>query len=137
MRRSPPCRGLTAFALLDTRSTNRNPPVGALQSMPPGIAVHEKLPTVIGAWAVAPVSHGCPLRPESHTDEFQRLRARAGLPRIKLHGLRNTSVTLMLDRGIPVHIVAAWHGHDPAVALSIYSDAQAGELRAAGASLFA
>lgn len=34
------------------------------------------------------------------------------------------------------HIVAAWHGHDPAVALSIYADVKADELRAVGASLF-
>jgi integrase len=79
---------------------------------------------------------GTPLRPESYTDEFQRLRARAGLRRIKLHGLRNTSGTLMLDAGHPVHIVARWHGHDPAVLLSIYSDAKQDELRAASASLF-
>lgn len=85
---------------------------------------------------VAVHEDGTPLRPEFYSDEFQRLRTRAELPRIRLHGLRNTSVTLMLDRGIPVHIVAAWHGHDPAVALSIYSDAKADELRAAGASLF-
>ena len=61
---------------------------------------------------------------------------RARLRRIKLHDLRNTSVSLMLDQAIPVHIVAAWHGHDPAVSLSIYADAKADELRAAGASLF-
>ena len=79
---------------------------------------------------------GTPLRPESYTDEFQRLRARAALRRIKLHGLRNTSGTLMLDAGHPVHIVARWHGHDPAVLLSIYSDAKQDELRAASASLF-
>ena len=36
----------------------------------------------------------------------------------------------------PERIVAAWHGHDPAVLLSIYSDAKADELRAASASLF-
>ncbi len=42
----------------------------------------------------------------------------------------------MLDAGHPVHIVAGWHGHDPAVLLSIYSDAKADELRAASASLF-
>ncbi|MEE6165371.1 MULTISPECIES: hypothetical protein [unclassified Mycolicibacterium] len=79
---------------------------------------------------------GTALRPESYTDEFQRLRARAGLRRIKLHGLRNTSVSLMLDQGHSPHIVAGWHGHDPAVALSIYSDVKADELQAAGASLF-
>lgn len=85
---------------------------------------------------VAVHEDGTPLRPESYTDEFQRLRSRAGLRRIKLHGLRNTSVSLMLDQGYPPHIVAAWHGHDPAVALSIYSDVKADELRAVGASLF-
>ncbi len=79
---------------------------------------------------------GEPLRPEFYTDEFQRLREQAGLRRIRLHGLRNTSGTLMLDQGHPPHIVAKWHGHDPAVLLSIYSDAKADELRAAGASLF-
>lgn len=85
---------------------------------------------------VAVREDGEPVRPEFYSDEFQRLRSRAGLRRIRLHGLRNTSVSLMLDQGIPVHIVAAWHGHDPAVALKIYSDAKADELRAAGASLF-
>lgn len=85
---------------------------------------------------VAVREDGEPLRPESYTDEFQRLRSRAGLRRIKLHGLRNTSVSLMLDQGHPPHIVAAWHGHDPAVALSIYSDVKADELRAVGAALF-
>ena len=59
-----------------------------------------------------------------------------GLRRIRLHGLRNTSVSLMLDQGHPPHIVAAWHGHDPAVALSIYADVKADELRVVGASLF-
>lgn len=77
-----------------------------------------------------------PVRPELYTAWFHRLRDEAGLRRIKLHGLRNTSVSLMLDRGHPPHIVAAWHGHDPAVALSIYADVKADELRAVGASLF-
>ena len=64
------------------------------------------------------------------------MRERAGLRRIHLKGLRNTSVSLMLSSGIPVHIVAGWHGHDPAVSLSIYSEAQPDDLRAAAASLF-
>jgi hypothetical protein len=51
-------------------------------------------------------------------------------------GLGNTSVSLMLAGGMPVHVVAAWHGHDPAVSLSIYSHAQRDDLRAAAAALF-
>lgn len=45
-------------------------------------------------------------------------------------------MSLVLDEHHPVQVVAAWHGNDPAVSLSIYSDAKADELRAAGASLF-
>ena len=85
---------------------------------------------------IAVSEDGTPLRPAGYTDEFQRLRKRAGLRRIRLHGLRKTSVSLMLDQGHPVHIVAAWHGHDPAVSLSIYSDAKVDELLAASESLF-
>ncbi|MET9492515.1 site-specific integrase [Nocardia sp. NPDC006630] len=79
---------------------------------------------------------GSPVRPEWYSGEFQRIRARAGLRRIPLKGLRNTSVSLMLASAIPVHIVAAWHGHDPAMSLSIYSDAHPADLQAAGAALF-
>ncbi|WP_245718173.1 tyrosine-type recombinase/integrase [Nocardia miyunensis] len=79
---------------------------------------------------------GTPVRPEWYSDEFHRIRKQAGLRRIQLKGLRNTSVSLMLALHIPVHIVAAWHGHDPAVSLGIYSDAQPEDLKAAGAALF-
>ena len=61
---------------------------------------------------VAVSEDGEPGRLEWFSDEFHRLRKRAGLRRIKLHALRNTSVSLILDQGKPVHVVAAWHGHD-------------------------
>lgn len=79
---------------------------------------------------------GEPLRPERYSDEFQKIAKAAGLRRIQLKGLRNTSVSLMLTLGIPVHIVAAWHGHDPSMSLSVYSDTHAEDLKAAGAALF-
>ncbi|MFE3757889.1 site-specific integrase [Nocardia tengchongensis] len=79
---------------------------------------------------------GEPIRPERYSDAFQKIRARVGLRRIPLKGLRNSSVSLMLASGVPVHIVAAFHGHDPALSLSVYSDAQPEDLKAAGASLF-
>lgn len=85
---------------------------------------------------VAVREDGTPVPPEWWTDEFQRIRERAGLRRIQLKGLRNTSVSLMLDRGLPVHVVAAWHGHSPEMSLAVYADAKADELRAAGGSLF-
>jgi integrase len=79
---------------------------------------------------------GQEIAPEWFSDEFHRLRERAGLRRIRLHGLRNTSTSLMYASGIPPHVVSGWHGHDPAVSLSVYSHAQPEDLRAAGATLF-
>lgn len=35
--------------------------------------------------------------------------------------LRHTSVTLMLAAGIPVHVVAIVHGHDPLITQRIYA----------------
>ncbi|MGO9928589.1 MAG: site-specific integrase [Mycobacterium sp.] len=117
----PPPELANALRSLKTRQKAEALAVGVAWSDDRLIAVHED---------------GQPIRHEWYSDEFQRLRERAGLRRIHLKGLRNTSVSLMLASGTPVHIVAAWHGHDPAVSLSIYSHAQLDDLRAAGASLF-
>jgi integrase len=38
-----------------------------------------------------------------------------GFPGLRLHDLRGSHETLLLDRGVPVHVVAARCGHDPAV----------------------
>lgn len=88
------------------------------------------------AWSddrfVAVRENGEPVGHDWYSNEFERLRERAELRRIPLKGLCNTSVSLMLDQRQPVHIVAAWHGHDPAVSLSIYADAKAEELKSGG-----
>lgn len=84
---------------------------------------------------VAVREDGTPLRPESYTDEFQRLRTRAGLDRITLHGLRHTAGSLLALKH-PLHIVAAWLGHHPKVLASTYTHAQTDDLRAVGTSLF-
>lgn len=92
------------------------------------------------SWAddrlVAVHEDGRPVRPDWYSDTFDRLRERAGLRQITLHGLRHTSVSLMFDRGVAPHVVAAWHGHSPEVALRIYTHVKAAELHAAGSALF-
>lgn len=40
---------------------------------------------------------------------------------MRFHDLRGTHETLLLDRGVPVHVVAARCGHDPAVLLRAYA----------------
>jgi integrase len=58
--------------------------------------------------------------PDSTTKEFAR-RARRLFPGLRLHDLRGTHETLLLDAGVPVHVVAARCGHDPAVLLRSYA----------------
>lgn len=59
--------------------------------------------------------------PSSTTKEFERKASRLGFPDLGLHGLRSTHETLLLDRNVPVHVVADRCGHDPAVLLRVYA----------------
>lgn len=78
-----------------------------------------------------------PLRPERLSDEWRVLCGLAGVRVLTLHSARHSSVTLMRDRGVDDHIVAAWHGHDEVVMRQTYSHAQPETLKAAGEALFA
>jgi integrase len=57
---------------------------------------------------------GEPVHPEWFSDEFGRLLARAGLPRIVLHEARHTALSVMANSGVPISIVSAWAGHHDA-----------------------
>ena len=82
---------------------------------------------------VAVREDGEPVRHGWYSAQFKKL---SGLTDQTLKRLRNTSVTVMMDRNVPVHIVAAWHGHDPSVSASTYAVAKEAQLRLAGAALF-
>ena len=60
-------------------------------------------------------------RPRNVTKEFKRQAAKIGFPGFRFHDLRGTHETLLLDSGVPVHVVAARCGHDPAVLLRSYA----------------
>jgi len=53
-----------------------------------------------------------PRSPVSVTKIFDRKAARIGFLNLRFHDLRGTHETLLLDRGVPVHVVAARCGHD-------------------------
>jgi integrase len=54
--------------------------------------------------------------------EFRRqARGRGGFPNLTFKDLRGTHETILLDKGVPVHVVAARCGHDPAVLLRTYA----------------
>jgi integrase len=70
---------------------------------------------------------GVPIRPERWSDYWHEHVEAAGIDagerKLTLHCARHSSVTAMLDAGVPLRIVAAWHGHDPAVAARTYDHA--------------
>jgi integrase len=67
-----------------------------------------------------PFDFSNPRDARSVTKEFTRKAKALGFP-IRFHDLRATHETLLLDAGVPVHVVAARCGHDPAVLLRIYA----------------
>jgi integrase len=59
--------------------------------------------------------------PKDVTDRFRSVATKLGFAGLRLHDLRGTHETLLLDAGVPVHVVAARCGHDPAVLLRSYA----------------
>jgi integrase len=74
---------------------------------------------------------GAAASPEWFTDEFHRVAALAGVPRIRLHDGRHTVNSLMATAGVPDHIRAAWCGHTVAVNVATYTHARPEDLAAA------
>jgi integrase len=62
-----------------------------------------------------------PRNPRHVTKEFCRRAKAIGFPSLRFHDLRVTHETLLLDAGVPVHVVAARCGHDPAIMLRVYA----------------
>jgi len=62
-----------------------------------------------------------PRHPQAVTGEFVKRARKLGFARLRFHDLRGTHETMLLDAGVPVHVVAARCGHDPAVLLRVYA----------------
>lgn len=72
------------------------------------------------------------MEPRSLNRHFARVRTQAGLPTVRLHDLRHTMVTLLLDAGTLPHIVQAIARHaDLDVTMSIYAHTNLDAMREA------
>lgn len=81
---------------------------------------------------------GEPVHPEWYSDEFERVRKRAGVPRIVLHGARHTAISLMEKARVPISVISKWAGHyDVKFTYSRYVHASAADLREGTAALAA
>src|ERR1700733_12122237 len=73
---------------------------------------------------------GMPIHPESYSDEFTRVLRLAGLPKIRLHDSRHTTLSLMEKAGVPISIISKWAGHyDAAFTMRTYVHASDDDLK--------
>ena len=64
---------------------------------------------------------GARIHPHLLSQAFDRLQAKAGLPRIRLHDVRHTHATLLLKAGVPLKVVSERLGHSsPAFTMGVY-----------------
>lgn len=81
---------------------------------------------------VFPTRVGTPIEPRSLNRHFERIRTKAGLPAVRLHDSRHTVVTLLLQLGVPPHVVQAIARHaDLDVTLGIYAHTNLAAMREA------
>jgi integrase len=59
--------------------------------------------------------------PRATTKQFTRTASRLGFEGLRFHDLRGTHATLLLNAGVPAHVVAERCGHDTAVLWSNYA----------------
>lgn len=65
---------------------------------------------------------GSPVHPDSFTQSFDAEVRRSGLPRIRLHDLRQSHATIALRVGVPVKVISERLGHEnPAFTLKQYA----------------
>jgi integrase len=81
---------------------------------------------------VFPSERGTPMEPTNLSRAFARLRDRAEVPGVRLHDLRHTVVSLLLDLGTPPHVVQAIARHaDVKLTLAVYSHTNLDAMRQA------
>ncbi len=81
---------------------------------------------------VFPSEVGTPIEPRNLNRHFAALRVKAGCPDVRLHDLRHTVVSLLMELGVPPHVVQAIARHaDVKLTLKIYSHANLDAMRQA------
>lgn len=67
---------------------------------------------------------GEPLRPDRLGTAFLAAQDGLGLPRLVFHGLRHTSATVLLSKGVPITLVSERLGHSKvSITLDVYGHA--------------
>jgi len=76
---------------------------------------------------IFPTTVGTPLDHKRVTKEFKDLLKKAGLPNIRFHDLRHTSISIQLEMGTPLNTVQHRSGHSrPSVTADVYAHVMQG-----------
>lgn len=79
---------------------------------------------------IFPSQRGTPMEPDNLRRSWYAIRRAAGLEQTRFHDLRHTCVTLLLDLGVPPHVVRDIVGHsDIDVTMTIYAHVSLDEKR--------
>jgi integrase len=79
---------------------------------------------------VFPAEGGTPMEPRNLNRNFSIMRVRAGLDDVRLHDLRHTVVSLLMELGTPPHVVQAIARHaDVNITLRIYAHSNLSAMR--------
>jgi integrase len=79
---------------------------------------------------------GSPVHPDLISQTFERAVAQLDVPRIRLHDLRHTHATILLQQGVPVKVVSERLGHSsPAFTMTVYQHVMPG-MQAQAAATF-
>lgn len=81
---------------------------------------------------IFPSRVGTPMEPDNLRRSWGRIRKAADLDAVRFHDIRHTCVSLLLDLGVPPHVVRDIVGHsDIEVTMTIYAHTALGEKRKA------
>lgn len=81
---------------------------------------------------VFPSALGTPMEPRNLNRHFALTREAAGLPTVRLHDMRHTVVSMLMELGVPPHVVQAIARHaDVKLTLKVYSHANLDAMRQA------
>jgi integrase len=102
----------------------REPWLRLVAGAPDSADVDLSLVRIPDDWLIFPAPDGRPnepRHPDSITKQFTKRAAKILGFEIRLHDLRVSHGTWLLDRGTPVHVVAKRLGDDPSVLLKVYA----------------
>jgi integrase len=110
--------------LVDRLRKERDLALRIVAGIPDGVEVDLSLVRLPGEALVCPAL-GADLTairgPAGVSNAFFTHARRLGFQDISLHDLRASHETALLDKGVPVHVVAKRCGHDPAMLLRVYA----------------